>query len=191
MYKTSEGTADGAGMGNIVFTGMMGTGKTAVGRYLAEQLKVPFYDLDELIEKESGLDIPAIFREQGEAAFRTLEREVVSRLSQVSGCIIATGGGTIVDPENLRRLREQGEIICLTASPERILERVAGLEHRPLLWHTDKLERIREVLRIRDPVYAQVGEPIDTTHMSIEEVAAQVLARVVPDEILKGCSWKR
>lgn len=191
MYKTSEGAADGAVMGNIVFTGMMGTGKTAVGRYLAEQLKVPFYDLDELIEKEAGLDIPAIFREQGEAAFRTLEREVVSRLSQVSGCIIATGGGTIVDPENLRRLREQGEIICLTASPERILERVAGLEHRPLLWHTDKLERIREVLRIRDPVYAQVGEPIDTTHMSIEEVAAQVLARVVPVEILKGCSWKR
>lgn len=178
-------------MGNIVFTGMMGTGKTAVGRYLAEQLKVPFYDLDELIEKEAGLDIPEIFRERGEAAFRALEREVVSRLSQVNGCIIATGGGTVVDPENLHRLREHGEIICLTAAPERILERVEGMEHRPLLWHADKLERIREVMRIRGPVYAQVGEPIDTTYMSIQEVAEQVLARVVPDDILKGCSWKR
>lgn len=178
-------------MGNIVFTGMMGTGKTAVGRYLAEQLKVPFYDLDELIEQESGLDIPQIFRERGEATFRALEREVVSRLSQVDGCIIATGGGTIVDPENLYLLREHGEIICLTASPERILERVEGMEHRPLLWHADRLERIREVMQIRNPVYAQVGEPIDTTDMSIEEVAAQVLARVDPDKILKGCSWKR
>lgn len=178
-------------MGNIVFTGMMGTGKTAVGRYLAEQLKVPFYDLDELIEQEAGLDIPQIFRERGEAAFRALEREVVSRLCQVDGCIIATGGGTIVDPENLQCLRQHGEIICLTAAPERILERVKGMEHRPLLWHADRLERIREVMRIRGPVYAQLGDPIDTTDMSIAEVAAQVLARVDPQEILKGCSWTR
>ena len=72
-------------MGNIVFTGMMGTGKTAVGRYLADQIKVPFYDLDELIEQEAGLDIPQIFRDRGEAAFRALEREVVSRLCEVDG----------------------------------------------------------------------------------------------------------
>jgi shikimate kinase len=186
MSENAEVTVNGAGMGNIVFTGMMGTGKTAVGRYLAEQLKVPFYDLDELIEQESGLDIPAIFRERGEAVFRALERTVVSRLSRLHGCIIATGGGTIVDPENLHCLRRHGEIICLTAVPERIVERVEGMEHRPLLWHADKLERIREVMRIRAPVYAQVGEPIDTTDLSIEEVAAQVVARVDLHEVLKG-----
>ncbi|MFQ5802036.1 MAG: shikimate kinase [Candidatus Methylomirabilales bacterium] len=186
MSENAEVTVDGAGMGNIVFTGMMGTGKTAVGRYLAEHLKVPFYDLDELIEQETGLAIPAIFRERGEAVFRTLERQVVSRLSGLHGCIIATGGGTIVDPENLDCLRTHGEIICLTAAPERILERVEGMEHRPLLWHADKLERIREVMRIRAPVYAQVGEPIDTTDLSIEEVAAQVVARVDLHEALKG-----
>ncbi|MFQ5988317.1 MAG: shikimate kinase [Candidatus Methylomirabilales bacterium] len=173
-------------MRNLVFTGMMGTGKTAVGRYLAAQLKVPFYDLDELIEQETGLDIPAIFRERGEAVFRELEREVVSHLSGIHGCIIATGGGTIVDPENLQRLRRHGEIICLTAAPERILERVEGMEHRPLLWHADKLDRIKEVMRIRAPVYAQVGEPIDTTDLTVEEVAAQVLARVNLHEVHKG-----
>ncbi len=165
-------------MGNIVLTGMMGTGKTAVGRYLAEHLKIPFYDLDELIEQESGLDIPTIFREQGETMFRTLERELVARLSELHGCIIATGGGTIVNAENLRRLRQHGEIICLTAAPERILERVEGMEHRPLLWHTDKLERIREVMQRRESVYATVGEPIDTTNLSVEEVAAKILARI-------------
>ena len=173
-------------MRNLVFTGMMGTGKTAVGRYLAAQLKIPFYDLDELIEQETGLDIPAIFRERGEAVFRELEREVVSRLSGIHGCIIATGGGTLVDPENLQHLRRHGEIICLTAAPERIVERVEGMEHRPLLWHADKLDRIKEVMRIRAPVYAQVGEPIDTTDLSVEEVAAQVLARVNLDEVRKG-----
>jgi shikimate kinase len=191
MSMSFEGAVGEANMGNIVFTGMMGTGKTAVGRFLAERLKVPFFDLDELIEQEAGLDIPAIFRERGEAGFRALEREIVSRLAGRHGCIIATGGGTIIDPENLHRLREHGEIICLTATPERILERVEGMEHRPLLWHANKLERIREVMRIRGPIYAQVGDPIDTTDMSIEEVAALVLARVDPEEVLKGCSWKR
>jgi shikimate kinase len=175
-----------ARMRNIVLTGMMGTGKTTVGRYLAGQLQVPFYDLDELIEQECGLSIAGIFRERGEAVFRALERGVVSRLCQLRGCIIATGGGTIVDPENLRRLRMHGEIICLTAAPERILDRTEGMEHRPLLWHADKLERIREVMRLRAPVYAQVGEPIDTTDLSVEEVAARILARVHLGEVLKG-----
>lgn len=165
-------------MGNIVLTGMMGTGKTAVGRYLAERLKIPFYDLDELIERESGLDIPTIFQDQGEDVFRSLEREVVARLGELNGCIIATGGGTIVNSGNLRRLQKHGEIICLTATPERILERVRGMEHRPLLWHADKLERIREVMHRRAAVYAQAGESIDTTDLTVEEVAARILARV-------------
>lgn len=173
-------------MGNIVLTGMMGTGKTAVGRYLAAQLKIPFYDLDELIEQESGLDIPTIFREQGEAVFRALETQVVGRLCELHGCVIATGGGTIVNPENLRRLQKHGEIICLSAAPERIVERVEGMEHRPLLWHRDRLERIREVVQGRAAVYAQVGEPIDTTNLTVEEVAERVLSRVNLHEILQG-----
>jgi len=173
-------------MRNIVLTGMMGTGKTTVGRYLAERLQIPFYDLDELIEHESGLNIPAIFREQGEPVFRALERAVVSRLGQLQGCIIATGGGTIVDPENLRQLMTNGEIICLTAAPERIVERTKDMEHRPLLWHADRLERIREVMRVRAPVYALVGQPIDTTDLSVEEVASRILARVQLRDVLKG-----
>ncbi|MFQ5655926.1 MAG: shikimate kinase [Candidatus Methylomirabilales bacterium] len=172
-------------MRNIILTGMMGTGKTTVGRYIAENLQVPFYDLDELIEEKSGLSIPTIFRERGETLFRTLEREVVSDVSEQKGCIIATGGGTIADPENLRRLSSHGEVICLTAEPERISERVEGMDHRPLLWHADRLDRIREVMQIRAPIYAQVGEPIDTTNLSIEEVAARVLARVDLRERLK------
>ncbi|MCZ6552051.1 MAG: shikimate kinase [candidate division NC10 bacterium] len=188
MSESSEGVGivEAARVGNIVLTGMMGTGKTAVGRYLAEQLKIPFYDLDELIEQETGLSISAIFRERGEADFRALERELVTRLCELHGCIIATGGGTIVNPDNLRRLRKHGEIICLTAAPERILERVEGMDHRPLLWHADKLERIREVMRVREAVYAQVGEPIDTTSLSVEDVAARILARVQLRQVLKG-----
>jgi len=171
---------------NIVLTGMMGTGKTTVGRYLAERLEIPFYDLDELIEQESGLSIPAIFREQGEPVFRALERAVVSRLGQLQRCIIATGGGTIVDAENLRQLRTNGEIICLTAAPERIVERTKGMEHRPLLWHADRLERIREVMSVRAPVYALVGQPIDTTDLSVEEVAARIRARIQLRQVSKG-----
>jgi shikimate kinase len=171
---------------NIVLTGMMGTGKTTVGHYLADRLQLPFYDCDELIEQESGLSIPAIFRDRGEAVFRAVERAVVSRLAEVEGCVIATGGGTIVDSENLRRLQVHGDIVCLTAAPERILERTRGMEHRPLLWSPDKLERIREVMRLRAPIYAQVGEPIDTTDLSVEEVAALILARVHRREVMKA-----
>ncbi len=171
---------------NIVLTGMMGTGKTAVGCYLAERLKVPFYDMDTLIEQEAGMSIPEIFEEKGEAYFRALERQVVIRLSGWEGCIIATGGGTIVDPQNLRLLKKTGDVICLTASPERILERVEGMEHRPLLRHRDRLHRIRELMALRASSYAQAGEAIDTTDLTIDEVAAKVLERVGLSGALRG-----
>lgn len=163
---------------NIVLAGMMGTGKTAVGSYLAERLRVPFYDLDLLIEQEAGMSIPEIFERRGEAYFRTLERQVVVRVSGREGCIIATGGGTIVDPENLHLLLRTGDVICLTATPERIAERVEGMEHRPLLRHSDPLPRIRELMARRASAYAQVGEAIDTTDLTVAEVAAKVLERV-------------
>ncbi|MGH7351060.1 MAG: shikimate kinase, partial [Candidatus Methylomirabilales bacterium] len=83
-------------------------------------------------------------------------------------------------------LRTNGEIICLTAGPERIVERTKGMEHRPLLWHADRLERIREVMHVRAPVYALVGQPIDTTDLSVEEVAARILARVQLRKVPKG-----
>ena len=171
---------------NIVLAGMMGTGKTAVGFYLAEFLKVPFYDVDTLIEQEAGMSIPEIFEKEGEAYFRALERQVVTRLSERGGCVIATGGGTVVDPENLHLLRRTGEVICLTATPERILERVEGMEHRPLLKHRDTLQRIRELMALRASSYAQVGAAIDTTDLTIDEVAVKVLERVGLREALKG-----
>jgi shikimate kinase len=171
---------------NIVLAGMMGTGKTAVGVYLAGLLKVPFYDVDTLIEQEAGMSIPEIFEKKGEAYFRALERQVVTRVSEREGCVIATGGGTIVDPENLRLLRRSGEVICLTATPERIFERVERAEHRPLLRHQDTLHRIRELMALRASSYAQAGEAIDTTDLAIAEVAVKVLERVGLREALKG-----
>jgi shikimate kinase len=153
----------------------MGTGKTSVGRIVAEQLRFAFLDTDTVIEARAGKPISEIFAEQGEQGFRELEQRIVKELSVRDDTVISTGGGLIVNPENLASLRQHALVICLWASPETIWSRVKNQNHRPLLNEPDPLARIRQLLAERSPCYKQCDVLVSTELRSPREVAQQVL----------------
>jgi shikimate kinase len=167
-------------MALIVLTGFMATGKSEVGRRLARALGRPFVDTDDLVEADAGCSVAEVFAREGEAGFRARERAAVERACALSDAVVATGGGTLLDPENRRRLTAGGLIICLTAPPEVILERVGDPASRPLLAgaNGDRIERVRALLAQRAPVYALASHAVDTAGLSVDEVVERVQALV-------------
>jgi len=160
---------------NIALIGFMGTGKTTVGRLVAEQLRFGYVDTDELIQTQTDRSINDIFKTEGEAAFRALEQAVVEALALRSGSVIATGGGLPVNPNNLASLKRHALVVSLWSSPEKIWERVRHQGHRPLLHDPDPQAKIRELLAAREPFYKQADVLINTELRSIREVAQQVI----------------
>ena len=153
----------------------MGSGKTAVGRILAEKLDMEFVDMDDLIEKEQKMSISEIFSRFGEKRFRELEKEMAGRVSQGKSQVIATGGGVVLSSENMANLRKDGIIIWLAVSPEAVLRRTQSDESRPLLLVSSPEERIRELLEFRKPFYAKADFKIETSDCSVDEVVEQIL----------------
>lgn len=158
----------------------MGTGKSTVGRALAELLQLEFVDTDHLIEADHG-PIPVIFAEQGEAAFRAIERDVAAELAARNGLVIATGGRLLLDPANADALAATGNVFCLHAPVEVILERVLsdGTAHRPLLDGDDPAGRVRALLSERTEAYGQF-EQVDTVGRTPAAIAAEIGARLSP-----------
>jgi shikimate kinase len=156
---------------NIVLTGFMGTGKSAVARIVAAQLKRPFVDTDEFIVKGAGKPITEIFAQDGEEAFRYMERRTCRFFAGQRGLVIATGGGMLVDPSNLAVMLASGTVFCLNASPNNILQRLAGQTGRPLFsgdWES--------ILEKRRAAYAAIPNQIDTDGKTPEQVAGEVIA---------------
>jgi len=161
---------------NLILTGFMGTGKTTVGRLLAERLGRPFVDTDALIVERAGRPIADIFRDDGEERFRQWEAEVAEELSAQRGLVIATGGRLMLDPDNAAALGQTGPVFCLSAAPETILARVAADEDkRPLLAAGDAGSRVRLLLQHRAPAYARF-RAVDTDGRAPDEVAAAIAA---------------
>jgi len=161
----------------VVLTGMMGTGKTSVGERLAARLGAPFVDTDTLVERAEGRSVAAIFAADGEAAFRAAERRAIGAALAVPRAVVATGGGAIVDAENLAALRAAAPIVCLTARPEVMLGRASAAgPTRPLLQGADPAARLAALLAERAPAYAQADLTIDTSTRALDDVVVEVLA---------------
>jgi shikimate kinase len=160
---------------NLALIGFMGTGKTSVGRLVADHLHFDFLDTDELIQSRTGRTITDIFQTDGEPAFRALEQEIVAELAARRRTVMATGGGLPTNPANLASLKTHALVVCLWASPEKIWERVKNQTHRPLLHDTNPQQKIRELLAAREPFYKQADVLINTDIRSLREVAQQVV----------------
>ena len=160
---------------NLALIGFMGTGKTSVGRMVAEQLHFDYLDTDEMIQSRTGRTITDIFEKDGEVTFRRLEQQLVSELAARKRTVIATGGGLPTNPLNLASLKTHALIVCLWASPETIFERVRSHAHRPLLNDADPLAKIRELLAAREGHYRQADVLVNTEMRSAREVATQVV----------------
>ena len=172
---------------NIILTGFMGTGKTTVGKALARTLNRAYVDMDAVIEERNGKSVDQIFRDEGESAFRALESQLCGELCKQSNLVIATGGGTLVEPSNRTMMEKNGTIICLTANTEIILQRIARGEgpRRPLLNTSDPRSEIERLMNIRDKSYQAIPWHIDTSHLRVEEVIERILSinRVVQIDV--------
>jgi shikimate kinase len=153
----------------------MGTGKTAVSKQLATQLKRQRLCIDDMIEWKVGKPIARIFEEDGEEFFRKVESDIAVAISKDKNVIIDAGGGVVINEVNVKRLKEHSVVICLTAQPEAILERTKGYRHRPLLNSENPLDSIQRLLAERQEYYKRADYTIDTSDISIEEVCDKVL----------------
>jgi len=160
---------------NIALIGFMGTGKTSVGRLVAEQLHFNYLDTDEMIQAATGKTIAEIFSTCGEPAFRALEEKTVAELAGKTQTVISAGGGLPVNPQNLAGLKTHALVVCLWASPTKIWERVRNQTHRPLLQDADPQKKICELLAVRAPFYKQADILLNTDSRSLREVAQQVI----------------
>jgi shikimate kinase len=160
---------------NLYLVGFMGTGKSTVGRAVAQKIGFHVLDSDHEIERLQGKTIPDIFAQDGEPAFRAMEREFIERGHPAERTIIACGGGLVVQPNMLDLLKSKGVVVCLHASLETILARTARQRNRPLLAVDDPEERIRTLYAAREPIYKKSGTVILTDSRPLQEIVAHVM----------------
>ena len=173
---------------NVVLIGFMGTGKTSVGRMLAQRLKRTFVDVDKKIEQAEGVSITEIFHARGEVEFRQIEQEMIARVSRYNHSVIATGGGAVLMKENIARLRKNGVIIALTAAPEVIVARTARRGGRPLLECADPAQAVKELMLQRAELYRQADCTFDTSIHSPQQVVEDIVIFLRQGGYLRGRS---
>lgn len=163
------------GSRNLFLVGLMGAGKTTVGRALARRLHLPFLDSDHEIEARTGVSVRTIFELEGEAGFRAREAAMISELSARPGVVLATGGGAVLDPANRECLRARGTVIYLRARPEDLYRRMRHDRDRPLLQTGDPLARLHDLLEVRRPLYeATAHVVVDTGEQGVSRLVQRI-----------------
>ncbi|HXE41221.1 MAG TPA: shikimate kinase [Azonexus sp.] len=161
---------------NIYLIGLMGAGKTTVGRQLAKRLGRTFYDSDHEIVARTGVPIPTIFEIEGEDGFRRREAQAIAELSGEQNIVLATGGGVVLNPENRRRLHETGWVVYLNVPPTLLYERTRHDRNRPLLQVADPLARLEELYATRDPLYRETAHfVVNGTHLVASGIVQNLL----------------
>jgi len=160
---------------NIALIGFMAVGKSAIGRTLAKKLRRRFVDLDRVIERAEGSKVREIFEHKGEAYFRQLEKQALADVLEENNQVIATGGGVILDDQNLQILREKALLIGLSAEMDVLLARAGDATKRPLLQGSNRREKIEILLRQRAARYAQAHVTIDTSNLTVDQVVKRIM----------------
>jgi shikimate kinase len=164
---------------NIFLIGLMGAGKSTVGRVLARKLNSRFVDSDHALEERCGVKIPTIFEMEGEAGFRKREAQIIEELTQEKGLILATGGGSVLLPENRRALSERGTVVYLHANPIELWHRTKGGEGRPLLQNGDPKNILENLYALRDPLYREIADHIiETGKPSVNQLVNTLLMQL-------------
>lgn len=161
---------------NIFLVGLMGSGKTTVGKLLSKQLRRPFYDTDHEIVRRTGVTIPMIFEVEGEAGFRKREEQIIAELTQLEGVVLATGGGAILSPANREQLKQHGTVVYLRGTVDELWQRTRHDRNRPLLQTQDPKARLRELYAQRDPLYREIADVIvDTGRQNVNVLVHQLV----------------
>lgn len=169
---------------NVYLVGLMGSGKTTIGRSLAKRLGFGFIDSDREIEARTGVSIPTIFEIEGEDGFRKREAQVIAEVSRQSGVVVATGGGAVLRPENRENLRSHGFVVYLNVPPQTLWERTRHDRNRPLLQVADPLLKLKELFDQRDALYREVADLI----VDGSRINAQAVLQLLIKEV--GDRWK-
>jgi shikimate kinase len=165
---------------NIYLVGMMGAGKTSIGRLLSKRSRRRFYDSDHVIEERTGVTIPTIFDLEGEQSFRDREEAVIAELARLSNIVLATGGGAILRENNRQALCSSGIIVYLRGSVEDLWRRTRKDKNRPLLLTDNPRQKLAEIYSVRDPIYSSVADIIiETGNPSIQSLEQDVEARLI------------
>jgi shikimate kinase len=166
--------------GSVFLVGLMGAGKSSVGRNLAKRLHKPFYDTDHEIERSTGVRIPLIFDIEGESGFRARESRVLAEMVCRKDIVLATGGGVVLSDDNRRLLIQNGTVVYLRAAPRDLWQRTCHDRNRPLLQTADPLGRLQQLFEERDPLYRQVAHVImDTGSQSVGFLAHKLESRLM------------
>lgn len=166
-------------MSNIILIGFMGSGKSTVGRILADRFELDFVDTDTVIEERTGKSVQQIFAKEGEERFREVEKRVVESVCGKTGQVISAGGGVILKPENARCLKKNGKVVYLRLGEEEIYARTARLSGRPLLAGPDRKARVRELIARRKDLYEAAADAIvDVGEMSPQKAADAIAERL-------------
>lgn len=160
---------------NIVLIGFMATGKSLTSIELAKRRNMAVVSTDDMIIRKEGRSIAEIFKDSGEEHFRRLEAEVVKEIAAKQNTVIDCGGGVVLNPENIRLLKQNGIVICLTSTPEAVYRRTRKYQHRPLLNTDDPQGKIRELLKEREPCYKQADVTIDTSDLTIGQTVDKIV----------------
>jgi shikimate kinase len=180
IASPSEATLVAAlGRRSIVLIGMMGAGKSSIGRRLAARLGIPFVDADAEIEAAAGMTIEDIFANYGEASFRSGETRVIARLLDAGPQVLATGGGAFMNPETRDIIRRNAVSIWLRADFDVLFRRVKRRNDRPLLKTADPAETLRQLMAERDPIYAQADASVHSREVPHETIVEEILAALV------------
>lgn len=161
---------------NLVLIGMMGSGKSTIGHRAAQELNLPFYDLDKEIEKKAHCSITEIFQQEGEATFRELEHDIIQEIVKKAPAVIATGGGAFIEKRNRELFQKNSITIYLSASAETLFERTKSTTHRPLLQNHDPLSTLKNLLQKRHAFYEQANFTITVDHLGPPEIVQQLLS---------------